>query len=382
MPVNPLLNPPSCIIEGLRGTFQLAEPKPRFSLPRLDVHELDDAWHSDYLDNPKLTEGCQHPLYPGLILDVATPELEVPEYDDQPGSYTFTCKWIGDAIGKSPTKFINRSEARVLAVGFDQFSERYISWNAHPMAITGTATGNLINHKRNTFSDGDAVAFPALTGSSLQAGSSAVLAATYYVINRTADGYQVSATKGGSVFALGTDITAGYVLDARFVCGTVHPIWPGMIATGTNPTDTNTRWRAVDVTYTGMQFGKPFHRIITCSGVQMSSSDPIAWDFPGGWTSELNSNVQIPEIGCVDTYLGSGSLPTDLVPSASASVGTPPDPPDIISIYITVDDSRLVHNWPNGWSIVDVSHVDTLNSQSGISVWRKVWRYIFPVSIK
>ncbi len=378
----PVLAPAFCIITGKRGTYQLALPEPRYNCSRTDVDELDDSWHSDWLDNPKLTEGCQHPLHPGLILDVFTPTLEVPEFDGNPGSYTFACKWIGDARGKTPTKFISRGSSRTIGVGFDQFSEKYLSWNAHPMPITGTASTNTINHAGNTFANGDAIAFPALTGSSLQAGSSSALAATYYVINRTIDAYQVSATKGGSVISLGSNITAGYVLDARFVVGTVHPLWPNMMVTAAAPIDTGTRWRNVDVTYTGMQFGKPFHRIITCGSVQMSSSDPIAWDFPGGWTTELNSNVQLPEIGCVDTYLGSDTLPTELVPSASASVGTPPDPPDIISIYITVDDSKLIHNWPNGWSIVDVSHSDTINSQAGVSVWRKVWRFIFPVSIK
>ena len=376
------LAPASCIITGKRGYFQLSTPEPRFSFSRTDVDELDDSWHSDWLDNPHLTEGCQHPLYPGKILDTLTPSQEVPEFDGNPGSYTFACKWIGDARGKTPTKFIERSKTRTISVGFDQFHEKYISWNAQEMPITGTASTNLIKHAGNTFSNGDAVAFGGVVGSAVVGASIGTLPVTYYVINRTADGYQLSATKGGSVFALGTNITAGYVVDARFMVGTQHPLWPYMLCTMVAKTDTDTQWSAVDVTYTGVQFGKPCHRVVTCNAVQMSSSDPIAWDFPGGWTTELNSNVQLPEIGCVDTYLSSDTLPTGIVPSASASVGTPDNPPDLLSISITIDDSKLVHNWPNGWSVVDVSHVESLNSLASVSVWRKVWRYIFPVSIK
>jgi len=376
------LNPSTCIITGKRGTFRLSQPEPRFQCSRTDVDELDDSWHSDYLDNSKLTEGCQHPMYPGMILDTFAPTQEVPEFEDVPGSYTFQCKWIGDSRGKTPTKFIDRSASRTVSVGFDQFHEKYISWNARPMAITGTAATNKINHAGNAFSNGDAIAFANLFGGSLGGSSTAQLPPTYYVINRTVDGYQVSGTKGGSALALGTDIIFGYVADARFMAGTVHPQFSNMLSTATVIQDTNTGWSMADVTYTGMQFGKPYHRMITCNGVQMSSSDPIAWDFPGGWTTELNSNVQIPEIGCVDTYLSSSSPPTGIVPSASASAGSPLSAPEVSSLYISIDDSKLVHNWPNGWSVVDASHVESLSSGSNVSVWRQGWRYIFPVSIK
>lgn len=378
------------IVQGKGGTFRLSDPKPVPRINMNDVDELTDAFFSDRFPNPLLTEReSTHPLYPGMILESADFEETSPAWPATPeqpqgvvGDYRVSCHWLGDARGTTPTKFISRSSTRTLAIGFDQFNEKYISWNAHPMAVTGTASGNLINHLGNTFSDGTAIAFAGVVGSAIVGASASALPTTYYVINRTAESYQISTAKGGSPLTLGTNMTAGYVLDARFVCGTQHPIWPYMLVTAANATDSNTCWRSVDVTYTGMQFGKPFHRVITCSAVQMSSSDPIAWDFPGGWTTELNSNIQLPEIGCVDTYLSADTLPTGIVPSASASVGTPDDPPDILSISITIDDSELVHNWPNGWSVVDVSHVESLNSKASVSVWRKVWRYIFPVSIK
>lgn len=376
------MSPASCIIIGQRGTFQLAVPEPRFSFNRTDVDELDDSWHSDRLDNPDLTEGCRHPRYPGLILDVATPTLEVPEFDGAPGSYTCQCKWIGDARGKSATKFISRSATRTVGIGFDQFTEKYISWHAEPMAIIGTASTNIINHAGNTFADGLRIAFPSLTGSSLQGGTSAQLPAVYFVINRTADGYQVSATLGGTAVALTTNITAGYVLDARFCPGTPHPLWPKMYVAGISTSDNYTQWKNVDVSYTGMQFRKPLHSITTCAGVQVSSSTPIAWDFPGGWTTELNSNVQMPEVCCTETVLTDGVLASDVVPSAQASAGSPTSAPLIQTISFSLDEDKIVHNWPNGWSILGKSHVDKLNVLIDVSVQKTDWRYIWPILIK
>lgn len=373
------LSPDSCIITGLRGTYQLATPEPRYAFSRNDVDELDDSWHSDRLDNPDLTEGCRHPKHPGLILDVATPTMEVPEFDGAPGSYTFQCKWIGDARGKTPTKFISRSATRAVGVGFDQFGEKYISWHAEPMAVTGTASSNTINHPGNTFADGLGVAFPKLTGSSLLSGTSTRLPTVYYVINRTADGYQVAATLGGTAVALGTDITAGYVLDARFCIGTPHPIWPNMYVANIATSDNYTNWKNVDVSYVGMQFAKPKHSITTSAGVQVSSSTPIAWDFPDGWTSELNSNVQMPEVCVTETELAVSTLASELVPSSSGEVGTPTDAPLIRSVSLSLDESKIVHNWPNGWSILGKSHVDKLSIAIDVSIQKTDWRYIWAV---
>jgi len=82
----------TCIITGLRGTFRLSDPRPRPVFNRTDVDELDDSWHSDRLVNETLTEGQPHPNYPGLILDMATFDEEVPEIDGAVGSYTVACK--------------------------------------------------------------------------------------------------------------------------------------------------------------------------------------------------------------------------------------------------------------------------------------------------
>ncbi|WP_395739291.1 hypothetical protein [Prosthecobacter sp.] len=377
----------TCIITGQRGTFQLSDPAPRFSFNRTDVDELDDSWHSDYLDNATLTEGRPHPKYPGLILDVATPTQEVPEFEVDgatvPGSYTFACKWIGDARGKTPTKFIGRSSTRTVGIGFDQFTEKYISWNAEPAAITGTASTKLINHPGNNFSDGLRICFPSLTGGSgIAGGSITVLPTVYYVINRTADNYQIATTLGGTAVDPVTNITAGYVIDARFCPGTVHPLWPAMYVTAVSTSDNYTAWKNVEVTYSGKQFDRPFHRIVTSAGVQMSSSAPIAWDFPDGWTTELNSNVQMPEIVCTDTYLTTNTLATDTIPGSNSEVGDPPNAPLIRSVFIFGDDTTIIYNWPNGWSRLGEDHVETLNSQISVHIKKRVSRYIWPISLK
>lgn len=376
------------IVQGLGGTFRLSEPRPVPTISRTDVDSLPDYWFSDCFPNPLLTEGVAHPLYPGMILDTAAFEEMVPPFPavgDQPatkGEYRVTCNWLGDARGNSPTKFISRSATRTVGIGFDQFGEKYISWHAEPMAVSGTASSNTVNHPGNTFADGLRIAFPQLAGSSLQSGNSVRIPTVYYVINRTADGYQVAATLGGAAVALVTDITAGYVLDARFCAGTPHPLWPNMYVANIATSDNYTNWKNVDVSYVGMQFAKPLHSITTCAGVQVSSSTPIAWDFTDGWTTELNSNVQMPEVCCTETELTVDTLASDLVPSSSGEVGTPSDAPLIRSVSLSLSEDKIVHNWPNGWSILGKSHVDKLNLKVAVSVQKTDWRYIWPILLK
>lgn len=378
----------SSIVQGIGGTFRLSEPRPVPAISRTDVDALADHWFSDCFPNPLLSEGVAHPFYPGMILDTASfqeltpPFPAVGDREATKGEYQVSCQWLGDTSGKSATKFISRSSTRSVGVGFDQFNEKYISWHAEPMAITGTASTNTINHPGNTFTDGLRIAFPKLTGSSLVGGTSALLPVVYFVINRTADGYQVATTLGGSAVSLGTNITAGYVVDARFCAGTPHPLWPKMYVSGFVISDNYTNWKNVDVTYMGMQFAKPIHSVTTCAGVQVSSSTPIAWDFPGGWTTEKNSNVQMPEVCCTETALTDNILASDLVPSSTAEVGIPTNAPLIRTVSFSLDEDKIVQNWPNGWSILGKSHVDKLNVAIDVSVQRTDWRYVWPILIK
>lgn len=376
------------IVQGLGGTFCLSDPKRQIKIGKQDVDEIMDTWFSDCFPNPLLTEDCRHPEYPGMILDTASFEETAPAFEAMPGQpavpgdYRVSCHWLGDARGTSPTKLTKRGKTRVVGVGFDQFNEDYISWNAEAVSITGTAATNRINHPGNTFADGDRIAFLSLSGSSVARGGTESLPTPYYVVNRTADDYQIATTKGGSAVSFVTDITAGYVLDARFCLGCPHADWPAMYVTSAPTSDNYTRWRNVSVIYSGKQFDKPFHRVVTCAGVQMSSSSPIVWDFPDGWTTALNSNVQMPEVGCVDTYLTADTPATDTIPSSESTVGAPPDPPAVQSVFIFGDDTTIVHNWPNGWSRLAEEHVETLNSKITVHIKRRVSRYIWPISLK
>lgn len=376
------------IIQGAGGCFMLSDPKPQVKIGKQDVDERTDTWFADLCPHPLLVEDAPHPHFPGLILDTASYDETAPAFpaepgrDAIPGDYRVSCHWLGDVHGTSPTKLISRGKMRTVGVGFDQFTEKYISWNAEPMAITGTAADNRIVHPGNTFADGDTIAFPRLVGGSLVGGSTVALPSVYYVLNRTAEGYQVASSPGGSAVSLGTDITAGYVLDARFCPGCRHPKWPNMYVTSAPTSDNYTQWRNVDVTWSGKQFDKPYHRIVTSNGTQMSSSTPIVWDFPGGWTTALYSNVQMPEVGLIDTYLTTDALATDTIPSAEAGVGLPPDPPDVASVFLFGTDETIIHNWPNGWSRLGEAHVDTLNSQISVHIKRRDSRYIWPISLK
>ena len=155
-----------------------------------------------------------------------------------------------------------------------------------------------------------------------------------------------------------------------------------MLVTSVSLTDDVTNWKKAEVKYAGMYGPKPGYRMITTNGQSMSSSDMIAWDFTDGWGTPQNSNVQIPEIGLEDTFLAIGYLNTYLVPSSSGEVGAPADAPSVRSIFVFGDDATIVHNWPNGWSLVGVQDVQTINEQSGVRIAKAQWRYCWPYGLK
>jgi hypothetical protein len=370
--------PASCIITGQRGTFRLADPNPRPVFSRLSIDELDDSWHSDRLDNPLLTEGQPHPLYPGLILDQATFDEEVPEFEGSLGSYTVNCRWQGDLRGTQPTKLISRGQERSIGPNFDEFPFSYLTWTAEPRAITGTAGDDVIRLAGNPFANGHRVVLVEIAGGAgLTGQSSASLGTIYYVINRTPDSLQLSTTLGGSAVDFTTDISAGYLLDARFALGSVHPDHPAMFLTKLSLQDTNTEWKAANCTYSGKAWDKPYHRLITVNGQQFSSSEPITIGLTGGWPSSPEyTNFILPEVVVTDTYLTTTAPTTSLVPTMS----TPANAPTIQSL--TLSGGTLTYNYPYGWSLVDASHADTLNSGIAVYLVRYVYRYIWPVMFR
>lgn len=371
------------IIQGKTGTFRLSDPRPQIKINKADVDEVTDTWFSDRFPNPLLTEDATHPLYTGLILDNADFEEIAPAFDAIPGSdgqagdYRVNCRWLGDARGTTPTKFLSRSKTRSIGPEFDSFSESYLSWNAEPRSITGTASTDLISDPGNTFSDGMRVAFVELTGGTgLTALSTSALAVIYYIINRTADGYQVSATLGGSAVNFTTNITAGRIADARFCHGCPHPEWSSMYCTGISISDNYTQWKKVEVTWTGKQFDKPYHRVITCNGVEVSPGDPIFWDVTDGWSDSRAGSFRMPQIVVTDTFVSTATLPTSSIPLSSGEGGAPPNAPAVRSIVFTGADSLFRWRWPNGWSLIDTAHIATLNSGIPVHIYRKTHEYI------
>jgi hypothetical protein len=372
----------TCIITGLRGTFQLSNPPPRFAFSRASVDTLEDAWHSDRLDNTTLTEGSPHPLYPGLILDQARFVEEVPESEPGTGSYTVECAWLGNArsqtIGEGPTKTLSRGKRRTIEAGWDERTVRYLSWHAAWKACTGDAGSNVITCAAHGFPNGKRVYFARLSGGAgLVPQSDSSLGVGYYVINRTSNTFQVSTSVGGGAVDFTSTMTAGEVIAGEFALGSPHPSYPYMHLCELTVQDDNNDWAIADCVYRGYEEAKPYHRMITVNGQQFSSSEPITISLIGGWNDPRNTNFHLPEVVVTDTYLvGTGTLPTGSVPSFGAPANAP-----FIPNYVITDSEidNLTYNYPYGWTIVSTPHQATLNSQISAMVYQVVYRWIWPV---
>jgi hypothetical protein len=102
-----------------------------------------------------------------------------------------------------------RDASLVRLLGFDVYGTAGMPTNteASTQAITGTASTDLISLTAHGYRDGDRIIFPALTGGSgLTAGTT-----EYFVRDKTADTFKVSATVGGAAVNFTTDISAGTV---------------------------------------------------------------------------------------------------------------------------------------------------------------------------
>lgn len=384
-----------CIITGRRGTFRLSNPAPRPVFSRVAVDELSDHWHSDTLDNPVLRPGVAHPIYPGLILEEAVFDEEVPEFPSTPedpagrvGSYTVDCKWRGDLLGKTPTKVISRGIRRTLEEGWDERQRRVISWHIEPKAITGTAATDVITCIGHGFRDGQQVYFPTLTGGAgLTAPSLTAHGTLYYIINATADTFQVSTTAGGSAVNFTTDITVGKVHAAEFAIGAAHPDFANLFLTDVNVTDDNTDWKSADLTYRGLESLKPYKRTITGQVTSSTSSSDITtmiladrWqNYPPTDTGTDNSlgvdagdELEYDQAGLsvTDVYL------TDVEP-ATDKVGSPWNPPDAPDVAVlTLYGERYKYYFPFAWKCTAMN----VQQIPGRSVWLVSVTWIYQVS--
>lgn len=76
-------------------------------------------------------------------------------------------------------------------------------------SVTGVNSTDVLTIANNTLSNGDAVYFTSLTGSSLTVNT------TYYVVNKSGNTFQLASVVGGSALNLGSDITAGTIVQTQ-----------------------------------------------------------------------------------------------------------------------------------------------------------------------
>lgn len=289
----------------------------------------------------------------------------------------------GSLDNTSPTKILSRSESRSLGPVFETFVERRLTWIAGRKNITGNATTDVITATAHGYSNSQRVVLLDLTGGSgLTGQSTAQLGTVYYVRDATSDTFKLAATDGGAAIDFTTNITAGYVLAAEYCPGTPHPDYPTMYLTEVRLSDNNTSWRVAECQYSGMMWSKPFHRVVTCNGAEISPSSPIYWDVTDGWADSREGSFRMPHIQVRDTYVTASALPTTSIPLSSSEGGTPPGAPSVRSFSFTGSASLFRWRWPNGWSIVDTTHVDTLSGPISLTIWSVTYEHIIAQMFK
>lgn len=77
-------------------------------------------------------------------------------------------------------------------------------------SVTGLNSSDELTIASNRLFNGDAVYFQAITG-----GSALAVNVTYYVINKSGNIFQLASTVGGSALNLGSDITAGTLIQTQ-----------------------------------------------------------------------------------------------------------------------------------------------------------------------
>jgi hypothetical protein len=77
-------------------------------------------------------------------------------------------------------------------------------------SVTGSNSSDQLTIASNRLFNGDAVYFQAITG-----GSALAVNVTYYVINKSGNNFQLASTVGGSALNLGSDITAGTLVQTQ-----------------------------------------------------------------------------------------------------------------------------------------------------------------------
>ena len=346
-------------------------------IPRQRIGDIDSLSGTYYTPRTTtLNAGDAVPGFPGMIImDRALV--------DSGQSREWSIQAEGSLDNSQPTKMLSRSEARSIGAAFESINERKVSWQTSRKACTGMASSDIITATDGPhgFANGQRVCFLSLTGGvGLTAQSLSTIAVVYFIINVTSTTFQVALTADGSAVNFTTDISAGYFMAAEFFPGTPHVLWPNMYLTECRPSDNMTPWRMADCTYVGKMWDKPYHRVVTVSGQQVSSPDKVTLSGLTDGDDYLRyRTVELPEIMVTDTYVDVSALPTGNIPSSHSEGGTPPNPPSIRSLEISGSDDEVTYQWPNQWSEIGTNHIDTLSSGITVTIYARVYKYKWPI---
>jgi hypothetical protein len=340
--------------------------------PRKRLAAIDSLSGTYYTDRATvLNPGDAVPGYPGMII------MDL-DHIDTGVSIAYSIQAEGSLDNTLPTKLLSRSESRSISANFESIQEQKTSWQTARKAITGVASTDIITTTDGAhgFSDGQRFCFLSLTGGAgLTPQSLSTIAPVYFARDTTSTTLKAAATSGGSAVNFTTDISAGYLMAAEFFPGTPHSLWPTMYLSEVRASDNGTPWRIADCTYIGKMWDKPYHRVITVNGQQVSSADKVTLPGVTGGDSDLRyRSVELPEVIVTDTYVDVADLPTALIPSCTS----PPNPPTIQSLTLSDDADLTVKQWPNEWSLVGTAHIETISSGISLTIYSKTFRYKWP----
>lgn len=278
------------------------------------------------------------------------------------------------AIVVSPTTYRLAASAENAAAGA-------VSGLGVAFAITGDHTANTIAAVAHGLNDGDVGIFPTLTGGA----GLFVATVSYYVVNKTADAFQLSLTPGGAVVDFTTAISAGTFRRGSYMdittdgtAGTLRAVPKGYELLWI--TDfRRSRARAQDYWEISLllkglnQDGgmtKPIKRRISTSSQVVSNSAyegivisnvfaglppvPVGTTSMGppvivpGEDNPYPVEADIPQITVTDSYISQVAPPTQYVPAH----WTPPDPPpvnNLASVFDGASNADFTTHYPSGW---------------------------------
>lgn len=137
--------------------------------------------------------------------------------------------------------------------------------------------------------------------------------------------------------------------------------------------DGTSQWCTRGRTYRGLATGtfKLVQRKITVNENIVSPKDPIAVQFPGGWTDYRKAQISFPRIVVEDTVITNAPPRTNLIPGND----TPVNPPTIKSIRLTGAD--LTWNWPAYWKLASINSEELFRG-AGLYHSGQTWEYVWP----